>query len=238
MGKNILIIGASGDIGSAIAELLGKEGYQLILHYNKNRNRINQVRETLDQESILSEIQADLSDDAQVKKLLTELVFPIDGIVFASGNAYQGLFHETSEEKMDEMLSIHVKSPWMITKYLLPSMVKKKSGKIIMITSIWGDVGASNEVIYSTVKGAQNSFVKALSKEIGPSGISVNGISPGFIDTKMNRHLSEEDRNRIVSEIPMNRVGTPSDIAHVVQFLLGEQSSYVHGDIIRVNGGW
>src|SRR5699024_1279096 len=138
---------------------------------------------------ILTEIQADLSRDSDIKTLLTELVFPVDHIVFASGNAYHGLLQETSETVMDDMISIHVKAPMIISKFLLPAMIKQKYGKIIFITSIWGDVGASNEVVYSTVKGAQNSFVKALAKEVGSSGISVNGVSPGFIDDMISIHV-------------------------------------------------
>ncbi|SES76933.1 3-oxoacyl-[acyl-carrier protein] reductase [Oceanobacillus limi] len=238
MGKNILIIGASGDIGSAIAEKLGREGYQLLLHYNKNREKINYLRNTVGNECILSEIQADLSSQSGVIQLLQEIPFHVDGIVFASGNAYYELFQNTSEAKMDEMLNIHVKSPMIITKNLLPSMIKQQYGKIVFITSIWGDIGASYEVIYSAVKGAQNSFIKALAKETGPSGVLVNGISPGFVDTKMNAHLQPEDKSMIVSDIPLQRVGLPKDIANAVRFLMDEESNYIHGEIIRINGGW
>ena len=238
MSGNVLIIGASGDIGSAIATTLGQENYQLILHYNQNRGKINEIRTTLNNEQILTEIQADLSRDSDIKKLLTELVFPVEYIVFASGNAYHGLLQETSEKIMDNMISIHVKAPMIISKFLLPAMIKQKHGKIIFITSIWGDIGASNEVVYSAVKGAQNSFVKALAKEVGSSGISVNGVSPGFIDTKMNQHLSDEERQMILSEIPFSRAGKPSEVADLISFLLNNKSNYIQGEIIGLNGGW
>src|SRR5699024_12742680 len=104
-------------------------------------------------------------------------------------------------------------------------MIKKNHGMIIFITSIWGDVGASNEVVYSTVKGAQHSFVKALAKEVGSSGISVNGVSPGFIDTKMNQHLSSEEREMILAEIPFNRAGKTSEVADLISFLLNNERS-------------
>src|SRR5699024_7108209 len=107
-------------------------------------------------------IQANLNESAGINKLLTELVYPVDYIIFASGSALYGIFQETTENTMDEMLSLHVKAPWMITQHLLPSMIKERGGKIVFITSIWGSIGASYEVIYSAVKGAQNSFVKAL----------------------------------------------------------------------------
>src|SRR5699024_2315016 len=102
----------------------------------------------------------------------------------------------------------------------------------------WGDVGASNEVIYSSVKGAQNSFVKALAKEVAPSGISVNAISPGYVDTKMNSHLDEDEKNAILSDIPMNRAGSPADVANAVSFLLDDRSNYIQGEIIHLTGGW
>jgi len=238
MGKNVLIIGASGDIGIAIAERLAMEGHQLLLHYNQQKKVIDQLMVKLDHECILTTIQADLCGEIGIQKLLAELVYPVDYIVFASGPAYYGLFQETSEKTMDEMLSLHVKSPWMITRHLLPPMIQKKAGKIVFITSIWGDIGASHEVVYSAVKGAQNSFVKALAKEVAPSGISINAVSPGFIDTKMNRHLIKEEKETIISEIPMNRAGTASEIAHTVSFLLDNKSSYIQGEIIGVNGGW
>lgn len=238
MGRNVLIIGASGDIGIAIAEHLAMEGYQLLLHYNKHKEKIDQLSDKIDQECILTAIQADLYENAEIKKLLTKLVYPVDYIVFASGSALYGVFQEETEKTMDDMLSLHVKAPWMITQHLLPSMIQKRAGKIVFITSIWGNVGASYEVIYSAVKGAQNSFVKALAKEVAPCGISVNAVSPGFIDTKMNQHLLEEEKETIISEIPMNRAGTTNEIAHTVSFLLDDNSSYIQGEVIGMTGGW
>lgn len=238
MGRNVLIIGASGDIGSAIALKLGNEGYQLLLHYHQNRGRIKDIRAQLKPDLILSEIQADLSQNQGVKGLITEIVFQVDHIIFACGNAYYGLLQDTSEETMDEMLSIHVKAPMLITKYLLPGMVQQKYGNVIFITSIWGEIGASNEVVYSTVKGAQNSFVKSLAKEVGASGISINAVSPGFIDTKMNKHLSEKEKEMVIYDIPLNRAGSPEEVAHLVHFLIAQPSNYIHGEIIGIDGGW
>ncbi|MBP1968038.1 3-oxoacyl-[acyl-carrier protein] reductase [Virgibacillus natechei] len=238
MGENVLIIGASGDIGLAIADQLASEGYQLLLHYNKNRKRIDDFKNMLEKECLLTVIQANLSNDEEIKKLLNQLVFPVDYIIFASGAAHYGLFQDTKEQVMDDMLTLHVKAPWMITQYLLPTMIQKNTGKIIVITSLWGDIGASNEVVYSTVKGAQNSFVKALAKEIAPSGISVNAISPGYIETKMNNHLADDEKAALISEIPINRAGLPSEVAHTVRFLLDQRSSYIQGEIINMNGAW
>lgn len=237
MGKNVLLIGASGEIGSAIASQLGKEGYQLILHYHQNRASIEQIRENLASETVLDIIQANLSFQNGIEHLLGKLVYPVDYIVFASGIAYYGLFQDTPESVIDDMLSIHVKAPLTIVKKLLPSMIQRKSGNIIIISSIWGEIGASHEVLYSTVKGAQNSFVKALAQEVGPSGIRVNAISPGFIDTKMNP-LSMEEKADIINDIPLNRPGLPQDVANAVSFLLSGKASYIHGEIVRISGGW
>lgn len=238
MGRNVLIIGASGDIGIAISKQLATEGYTLLLHYYKNREPIDQLVGIIDREQVLSIIQADLTQEKGIRSLVAQVVFPVDAIVFVSGAASFGLFHHTTEEIMDEMLTLYMKAPWMITKHFLPPMIQRGDGKIVLITSIWGTLGASNEVMYSSVKGAQNSFVKALSKEVAPSGITVNGISPGFIDTKMNHHLSEAEKEQIISAIPANRPGLPEDIANAVRFLLSDDASYIHGEIIQVTGGW
>ncbi|MFZ3576669.1 elongation factor P 5-aminopentanone reductase [Virgibacillus sp. DJP39] len=238
MGRNVLLIGASGDIGLAIAEQLASDGYSLLLHFNKHSGGFRGIREKFGDECIISEIQADLSRADGVKGLLNKIVFPVDAIIFASGRSHHWPFQDSKEIDMDEMLTLHVKAPWMIVHDLLPSMIQNKEGKIIFITSIWGDVGASNEVMYSSVKGAQNSFVKALAKEVAVSGISVNAISPGFIDTKINQHLSVEEKQAIVNHIPSNRSGSPDDIANAVRFLMDEKSNYIQGEIININGGW
>ncbi|MFC4557188.1 elongation factor P 5-aminopentanone reductase [Virgibacillus kekensis] len=238
MGKNILIIGASGDIGAAIARSLAEQGYQLLLHYNQNRSAIAEYAAGLPEETVLSVMQADLSSESGVRHLLSKIAFPVDAIIFAGGRAYFSLFQDTSEGVMNEMLNLHVKAPWLITKELLPSMLQKKQGKIIFITSIWGETGASNEVVYSSVKGAQNSFVKALAKEVAPSGVSVNAVSPGFIDTKMNHHLNPEEVIRITDEIPANRAGKAEEVANMVNFLISDKASYIQGEVINVTGGW
>lgn len=238
MNKNVLIIGASGDIGIAIAKRLAKEGYQLILHYNKNKKRMEELAKSLPEENILAFAQADLTVKEDMFRLLADLVYEVHHLVFAAGVAHYGLFHETTEEMMDQMLSVHVTAPWIITKGVLPEMIQRKSGNIVLISSIWGTLGASFEVLYSTVKGAQNSFIRALAKEVGQSGVSVNGVSPGFIDTKMNGHLTDDEKASILADIADNRAGSADEVAHVVQFLLNKETTYIQGEVIRVDGGW
>lgn len=238
MDENVLVIGASGDIGRAIVHELAKEGYSLLLHYHKNTKKIKELTNSLSPKKVLGVYQANLTSQIEIQKMLDNIIYPVHSIVFVSGLADNNLFQETTEKMMDYMLSLHVKAPWKITQHFLQPMIRNHYGKIIFITSIWGEVGASNEVIYSSVKGAQNSFVKALAKEVGPSGVLVNGISPGFIDTKMNKHLNSDDIENIISEIPLNRAGLPEDVANAVCFLMSEKASYIQGDIIKVTGGW
>src|SRR5690625_3441316 len=239
MDKNVLVLGASGDIGNAISKDLADAGYRLILHYHRNKEAITQLAtEIANEEVILQTVQADLSVENEAQRLCEQIAYPVNAIIYVSGTAHFGLFQDVCEHEMDAMLTLHVKSPWIIIQYFLPSMIHKQKGKIIFITSIWGSVGASNEVIYSSVKGAQNSFVKALAKEVGPSGISVNAVSPGFIDTKMNRSIADEEREDIIAHIPLNRAGLTSDVAHTVHFLMDERSNYIHGEIVNITGGW
>ncbi|HLS20355.1 MAG TPA: SDR family oxidoreductase [Bacillota bacterium] len=236
--ETVLIVGASGDIGQAIAKQLADLDYQLILHYHRNVRALDQLKKNIPNEQIVAEVQADLTKTSDIEQFIKRINFSIQKIVFASGIQHFGLFQETTEETMEQMLTLHVKAPWLITKHILPQMIRQRKGKIVLITSIWGTFGASYEVIYSTLKGAQNSFVKALAKEVAPSGISVNAVSPGFIETKMNDHLAEEEKEAIISDIPMNRAGTVYDIANAVCFLLDEKSSYIQGEIVHVTGGW
>lgn len=236
--ETVLIVGASGDIGQAIAKQLADLGYQLILHYHRNVKALGELKEQIHHDLIVAEVQADLTKTSEIKRFLKMINFSIEKLVFASGIQHFGLFQDTTEQTMDQMLTLHVKAPWLITKQLLPQMIRRRKGKIVLITSIWGTFGASYEVIYSTLKGAQNSFVKSLAKEVAPSGISVNAVSPGFIETKMNDHLDDMEKKAIISDIPMNRAGTVTDIANTVCFLLDEKSSYIQGEIINVTGGW
>lgn len=238
MLKNVFILGASGDIGSAIAKQLARENYALILHYNRNKQAMEQLINELNPESVLQVIQADLTQTTEVYHLLQAVAFRVDALIYVSGMTQFGLFQDTTEQQMDEMLHLHVKAPWLVTKHFLPQMVQQRAGKIIFITSIWGNIGASYEVIYSSVKGAQNSFIKALSKEVGSSGISVNAVSPGFIETKMNEHLAHAEKEAIIQNIPLHRAGLPTEVAHTVSFLMDEKSNYIQGEIINIAGGW
>lgn len=238
MKKTCFVTGASGDIGQAVAKKLALNGYRLILHYHKNEKAIRQLEEELPATCVREVFSADLSSGAEINQLLSVLDPEVDAVVFAHGGSLIGLFQEAAETEMDDMLASHVKAPWLISRHLIPSMIRRKTGHIVLISSIWGDAGASCEVIYSSVKGAQNSFVKALGKELAPSGIAVNGVLPGFVDTKMNECFSLEERKALYEEIPAGRGASPEEVARVAAFLASPEVTYVNGELIRVTGGW
>ncbi|KAA0547874.1 SDR family oxidoreductase [Bacillus sp. BGMRC 2118] len=235
--KTALLTGASGGIGRAIAFQLLNQGYKLYLHYHKNSKHIEDFAYKYGNERVTL-VGADLSRSDGVQKLLSQIHDPIDDLILNSGNSYYGLMTDMTETEVTDMVQLHSTSPFMLTQTLLPSMVKKKAGNIIVITSVWGDVGASCEVLYSMLKGGQNTFVKALAKEVAPSNIRVNGIAPGAINTNMLSNLGEEDKHLLEQDIPMGRMGDPKEVANVVTFLLSDQASYINGHILSVNGAW
>ncbi|EIJ81429.1 3-oxoacyl-[acyl-carrier-protein] reductase [Bacillus methanolicus PB1] len=238
MKKYALITGASGGIGRAIACKLAEEGYSLYLHYNRNKQSIIELLQEL--EGFQGEyipIQADLSRPDGYRKI-AENIFMIDAIIHNSGISQYGMLIDLDEKEAQELIQIHLTAPLLLTKELLPKMTAKKHGNIIVISSIWGQTGASCEVVYSTVKGAQISFVKALSKEVALSGIRVNAIAPGAIETAMLNNFSEEDLQAMKVDIPLGRFGTPKDVANSVSFLLSDKASYITGQVLSVNGGW
>ncbi|CAM4031299.1 elongation factor P 5-aminopentanone reductase [Lederbergia lenta] len=237
MGKYALITGASGGIGSAIAQLLASKGWNLYLHYNKGEKQINELLARLDAYSIeVMPIRADLETD-KGSDILADNIFQLDAIVNSSGNAPYGLFTDLSDTTIDQMLQLHVKSPIVLIRKLLPKLMGKPSAHVVLISSIWGQTGAACEVMYSTVKGAQIAFAKALSKETARSGVRVNCVAPGAVKTAMLDWLSSEELSDLEEDIPIGRLADPKEIAEVVSFLLSKQSSYITGQVIAVNGG-
>jgi 3-oxoacyl-[acyl-carrier protein] reductase len=234
--KYALVTGASGGIGQSIAKQLAQDGYHLYLHYYRNKEALVALSEQLSVHVHL--VQADLSCSSGVDDLLSQLHHPIDVLIHNSGNSFYGLVTDMTDEQVQQMVQLHVTSPFLLTKRLLPSMIKKRSGQIVVISSIWGLTGASCEVLYSMVKGAQNTFVKALAKEVALSGIRVNAIAPGAIDTPMLAHLNEEELTDLAEQIPLGRIGTPEEVAKAVSFLISDDASYITGQILSVNGGW
>lgn len=237
MMKRALIIGASGDIGMEIADEVWSKGYYTYLHYNKDSASINKLIAKHGNER-LSSIQADLSNKDGVKKLKEALFTPVDVVIFNAGATFYGLMTDIEEPLKDDMIQLNITSLYSTVQYLLPNMIKNQDGNIIVISSIWGEKGAACEVLYSMTKGAQIAFVKSLAKEVALNGIRVNSIAPGAVSTKMLHSFSDEEMTELTNEIPMGRLARPKEVADAVGFLLSEQSSYITGQVLGVNGGW
>ncbi|WNF35389.1 SDR family oxidoreductase [Bacillaceae bacterium IKA-2] len=235
--KYALITGASGGIGREIALALGKEGYCLYLHYHENEEAIDQLMVKLKNIETWK-VKADLSNKTGHTEMLNSIHHPIDCLILNSGTSYVGLITDMTENQVEEMVQLHITSPFLLTKALLPAMIKNKAGNIVAISSIWGLTGASCEVLYSMVKGGLNTFVKALAKEVAPSGIRVNGVAPGAIDTNMLANFSNQELLELCQEIPMQRLGEAKEVADLVTFLVSNKSTYINGQIISINGGW
>ncbi|MEH6940436.1 elongation factor P 5-aminopentanone reductase [Bacillus sp. JJ722] len=236
--KFVLITGASGSIGQETAIELARQGYSLYLHYHTNKTAIDALMKELQVFDVeMVPIQADLSTNEGVEVLCSN-IFSINSLVLNSGKAHYGLVSDVDIHTMNEMMAIHITSPFFIVQKLLPKLMKEESSSIVAVTSIWGDTGASCEVLYSMLKGGQNAFVKALSKELAPMGVRVNAVSPGAVETPMLQTFSDDEKQELADEIPLGRLAQPEEIAHCIAYLLSNKSSYITGHVLKVNGGW
>lgn len=240
MGKHILITGASGGIGSAIARKLALPGHHIILQ-GRNEALLMALQEYVIAQGATAEVWVcdflNLDEDNRFQS--STLLDQIDYYIHSSGHALYKMLMDTSVLEWDQLFQIHIRSAFQISKKIIPRMVSNKFGRIILISSIWGEVGASCEVAYSAAKGAVSSYTKALAKELAPSGITVNAIAPGAIETPMiYNQLEKSDVIALQEQIPLGRLGQPEEIASLVEFLLGEQSGYITGQVLNINGGW
>lgn len=238
MNRNVLITGASRGIGEAVARQFAKEGDHLYLICRNRMDRLSELKEEFEKEygSKVFIFRADVGDWASVTDLFAFLP-TMDVVINNAGISYVGLLTDMNVEEWNQVISTNLSSLFYISKQVVPGMVQQKKGKIINISSVWGNVGASMEVAYSATKGGVNSFTKALAKELAPSNIQVNAISCGVIDTDMNACFSKEDMEALIEEIPADRIGKPEDVAMLVSHLV-QTSDYLTGQIITLDGGW
>ncbi len=231
--KTVLVTGGSKGIGKAICKAFSREGYYVIINYNTGRQEAQALAEEL---KSAHAYKADVSDKEQVAAMIKDHP-DIDVLVNNSGVALFGVFDDLNEEDVGCLYDTNLFGTLNVSRAILPSMINKKSGVIINISSVYGLQGASCEVDYSTSKAAVVGFTKALAKEVGPSGIRVNCICPGIIDTKMNSRLTKEEVDAFVESIPLERLGKPADVAEAVLFLAGDGASYINGAVLSVDGG-
>ena len=238
--KTVFVTGSSRGIGFAIAHAFGQCGYQVVLNGSRNKEQLKQAEAALKAEKIpVLALFGDVSDYAACEKMFAEIretFGEVTVLVNNAGISHIGLFTDMTPAEFQHVLAVNLGSALNCTHLAVPSMVHEKAGVIINISSMWGEVGASCEAVYSASKGGLNAFTKAMAKELGPSGIRVNAISCGVIDTEMNACFSEEERAELAEEIPLMRFGKPEEAADLAVFL-AEKASFVTGKVITMDGG-
>lgn len=235
--KTALITGASGGIGAAIAEALAADGFFPVLHCNSHPEGMQEKARKLGGFAV----QADLADVSQIIRMTEEILQQtgrVDVLVNNAGISVSGLLTDIDAETRLRLFSVNVLGAIECTRALLPQMVHRKSGCILNISSMWGQVGASCEVDYSAAKAALIGFTKALAQEVAPSDIRVNCIAPGVIRTPMLDGYDEQTLSDLAEETPLGRLGTPEDVAHAAAFLCSDRADFITGQILGVNGGF
>ena len=238
--KTVLITGGSRGIGKCIAENLAKEGYNVVLNYNKSEKQAKQIQKELREQGKNIEIyKADISKREEVKKMIKFALNKfknIDILINNAGIAKLQMFNDITDEEWNEMINTNLNSVFYCTQEVLENMIHNKNGCIINISSIWGMVGASCEVAYSVSKAGIDGMTKALAKELGLSNIRVNSIAPGVIDTEMNSNLDNRIKEEIKNETPLNKIGRPIDIYRCVKWIIEDE--FTTGQVISPNGGY
>lgn len=242
MAKVALVTGASRGIGRATAEAFARAGYQVAANYCRSKERIEQFSAQMEREGCaVIPVQADVSDPEQVERMVQAVQRQfghIDVLVCNAGIARQGLLTDFSPTDWRQMMAVNLDGTFYCCRSVLPGMIRRQSGCIITTSSIWGITGASCEVPYSAAKAGIIGLTRALAKEVGPSGIRVNCIAPGVIDTEMNGNLTPEVMAQLREETPLGTIGTPKQVADLALYLAGEGASFLTGQVISPNGGF
>ena len=242
MKKTVIITGGSKGIGAATAILFARRGYNVVINYNNSRESAMILTRSLSEQgySVMC-FKADVSNRLETDLLIKETVYKfgsVDILINNAGISLTGLMTDLDEFDTNRIFDINLKGVYNCCKSATPVMVKQKSGKIINISSMWGQVGASCEVAYSAAKAGVIGLTKALAKELAPSGITVNAIAPGLIETNMNSNISVEDLNAFVEDIPLGRMGSADEVAAASLFLASDAADYITGQVLGINGGY
>ena len=235
--KTVFITGGSRGIGAESVRIFAKNGYRVAFSYLNSEKEAR----SLENETDALAIKCDVSKSDEVNhaiKVVAERFGGIDVLINNAGISSSGLITDFDDEQYRKIIDTNLSSCFYTSRGVLPYMINKKSGVILNVSSMWGEVGASCEVIYSMSKAGIIGFTKALAKEVAPSGIRVNCVTPGVIDTDMNKNFSKDDLKVLIDETPLGRIGKPSDIAETLLFLAGDGASFITGQNIGVNGGF
>ena len=239
--KHALITGGSRGIGAAAARLFARRGWGVAVGFHHGEREARALAQEL---SVLGvpalAVGADVADAGQVGRMVDNVLenfCQLDILVCSAGISHLGLISQIDEDQWRRLIAVNVDGVHHCCRAVLPHMLERKSGSIVTVSSMWGQVGASCEAAYSATKGAVIAYTKALAKELGPSNIRVNCVAPGVIDTEMNARLSAEDLAALAGETPLGRVGTPEEAAAAITFLASDEASFLTGQVVAPNGG-
>ena len=243
MAKKIaLVTGASGGIGSACARELAQKGYTVLVHGNRGMEAARALADELCCAGMDAHaVCCDLSDSRAVSAMcedILRLYHRVDALVLCAGVSHTGLLTDMTDEQWRRVMDVNVSGSFYLIRALAPGMVSRRCGSIVTISSMWGRSGASCEAAYSASKAAIIGLTQALAKELGPSGVRVNCIAPGVIDTRMMDEHSEETKRQLAEETPLGRLGTGEDVARAAAFLLSSDASFITGQVLGVDGGY
>ena len=239
--KTVLITGASRGIGAATARLLAERGYAVAINYHNSEARAAELVDELRRAGHTAiAVRADVADPEQVNAMVEEVLAQfghLDALVCNAGVSVSGLLSDLTDTMWRQVFATNVDGVFHCCRAALPHFVHRKAGRIVTVSSMWGQVGASCEVAYSASKAAVIGFTKALAQELGPSGIAVNCVAPGVIDTEMNSCYTADDLAVLADQTPLGRIGAPAEVASSIAFLLSEDASFLTGQVIAPNGG-